>query len=312
MKIAFFGTPDFAAHLLTNLIESGYCPVCVVTQVDKPQGRSSNLVPPPVKNVALAHNIPLLQPVKASDPEFLQKLGSYKPDLLVVVAYGQILRQPLLDLAPQGAINVHTSLLPHLRGAAPMQWALIRGDAETGVTIMKMSLGMDEGDILLQLKLKIDPEWNMQDLREALLPLATKGLLEVLKAPPVAHSQDHSLATYAPKLESRDSFIDFQGAANSIFDRLRGCNPEPGSWCTVRHKGVLKKLKILKAKLLDSYEPHQPGAILTWDKKKGIIVGCTKGSIGLLSVQLEGKKPVEATAFALGYPQTDIQFVITD
>lgn len=305
MKIAFFGTPDFAAQILESLLPE-FPIVAVVTQPDKPQGRGGHVQPPAVKEVALKHNLPLFQPAKASDPVFIEELAKLQPDILVVVAYGHILRQKLLDLAP--AINVHASLLPHLRGAAPIQWALIQGDKESGVTIMKMSLGMDEGDMLLQRSCPIDSSWDAEDLRQALIPLAKEALLTVLHTTPPGVPQNHALATYAPKLEAEEAFIDFNGAAEVVYNRIRGCNPEPGSWAKIAIKGKSKKLKIIKSLIINDLRSNSPGTILQWDKKEGIVVGCSVGAIKLIKIQLEGKKTCDATAFTLGYCKNDVTF----
>lgn len=307
MRLAFFGTPAFAGALLQDLIDAGHIPVAVVTQSDKPQGRSKELIRSPVKEIALKYNLPLFQPLKASDPQFWEDLRALKPDLLVVVAYGQILKLPLLELAPRGAINVHASLLPHLRGAAPIQRSLMQGDKVTGVTIMKMSVGMDEGDILLQESLEIAPEWNAEDLRLALLPLARHSLLQVLSHMPEGVPQNHKEATYAPKLEGVDAYVDFQKTAQEVHNHIRGCNPEPGSWTKVVIKGIPKKLKIIKASLLNTYESSSPGEILGWSPKEGIIIGCQKGAVRLDVIQLEGKKTCDAAPFTLGYYKDDVR-----
>ena len=309
MRIAFFGTPAFAATLMSRLIEEKFELVAIVTQPDKPKGRSGTPLPSAVKEFAPL-NIPLFQPAKASDPAFLEALKKTAPDILVVVAYGHILRQPLLDLAPFGAINVHASLLPRLRGAAPIQWSLIHGDKESGVTIMKLSLGMDEGDILLQKSGSINPDWDAEDLSKELVTLAAPALVTVLRQyesgkPPQSLPQDGGLATYAPKLEATDSFIDFKAPAEIVYNRIRGCNPNPGSWCTVKVRGEPKKLKILKARL--GSKEGTSGQILEWNRS-GLAIGCEKGSISLLKIQLEGKKVVDYQDFISGYPLADVSF----
>ena len=299
MRICFFGTPAFAASLLKSLIKEGYSPIAIVTQPDKPQGRSKKVNFSSVKEIALSEGIKIFQPLKASDPLFLEELRALRPDLLVVVAYGQILKLPLLEMAPLGVINVHASLLPKLRGAAPIQWAIINGESFTGITIMKMSLGMDEGDILLQESCNIDPSWNADELRDALIPVAEKTLLQVLKRPHKPIPQNHLLATYTSKLELVDSYIDFKKDSQNVYNHIRGCNKEPGSWTKIVIKGELKKLKILQASLAPG--EGLPCTVLNWDSKCGIIIACKKGAILLDRVQLEGKKSCPGNLFTVGY-----------
>ncbi len=303
MRFVFFGTPLFAARTLEALIKEGFVPELVVTQPDKPKGRSGAPTPCPTKEVALRHQIPLLQPVKASDPAFIQAVADCAPQLMVVVAYGQILRQALLDVAP--AINVHASLLPHLRGAAPIQWALIRGEATTGVTIQRMSLAMDEGDILKQVSCPIDPEMNAEELSQRLLELGIPALLDVLRLMPLGVPQDHAKATYAPKIELEQAFLDFRLPASTLHNLARGCTPAPGAWTWIEIRGKKLRLKVLKTAPRSA--SGAPGQILEWSKE-GITVACGEGALDLQVVQLEGKAATHASSFILGYPLSAVLF----
>lgn len=320
MRIVFFGTPQFAANILQTLIEKSVSQaiqiVGIVTRSDKPKGRSSDLIAPPVKQIALAHlpEVPLFQPVKASDPEFIKKLGELQADLFVVVAYGQILRQSVLDLPSKGCINVHASLLPKYRGAAPIQRAIMEGERETGITIMQMSLGMDEGDILRQVTMPIAPNMNYQELQDALCELSKNILLETLDA--ISRGaicplpQDSSLATYAPKVELVDTQVDFHKTALELHNLVRGVTPSPGAWCMIRIRGIPKKLKIISTRPISETSGNgldEPGKILEFSKK-GLIVACGNGALQLLEVQLEGKKVVSSADFSCGYSLPDISF----
>jgi methionyl-tRNA formyltransferase len=306
MRFVFFGTPPFAARTLEALIKEGCIPALVVTQPDKPKGRSGAAVACPTKETALRHQIPVLQPIKASDPAFIQAVADCKPQLMVVVAYGQILRQSLLDVAP--AINVHASLLPHLRGAAPIQWALIHGETTTGITIQRMSLAMDEGDILKQVSCPIDPEMNAEELSERLLELSTPALLDVLRVMPPAVPQDHTKATYAPKIESEQAFLDFRLTAPALHNLVRGCTPAPGAWTWIEIHGKKLRLKVLKTALRSAV--GTPGQILAWNKE-GITVACAEGGLDLQVVQLEGKTATHASSFVLGYPLSAALFSLS-
>lgn len=311
MKLIFFGTPDFAAEILRDLVAQGHEVLAVVTRPDKPQGRSSQLLAPSVK-VAAAEILPsatIYQPIKASDPEFQEQLKNHGAELFVVVAYGQILKQSLLDIPPYGCINIHASLLPKYRGAAPIQRCLMEGEKETGITIMQMSAGLDAGDILYQLKMPIPIEMNAKELFIELCGLAKVALGYVLdhflEIKPIP--QDPSKVTFAAKIELEDAKIDWNQSAESIHNLVRGVFPNPGAWCRILVKGQEKTLKIISSKFINDLNGVS-GEMISFDKN-AMIIACQTGALQLLFVQLEGKKVVSAKEFACGYKAPDLVFI---
>ncbi len=307
MKVVFFGTPDFAAKILEDLIGDPFFEVVgIVTQPDKAQGRSKQLLAPPVKEVAakLLPHVPCFQPLKASSAESVSQLAALNPELFIVVAYGQLLKQNLLDVPKHGVINVHGSILPTLRGAAPIQYALINGETSTGVTIMKMALEMDAGPILATASIEIPPDMTYGELRDQLCHLSQPLLRDTVRGwlagKIIPQEQDPRMVTFAHKITLDDTYIDWNRSAAEIHNLVRGTNPEPGAWCKIRLRGKEEKLRILKTRLYDESN-HTPGQILQWGKS-GIIIACKKGSLELLEVQIPGKSIVTAKAFACGYP----------
>ena len=262
LRIVFMGTPDFAVPTLRAIHDSGYSVVAVVTQPDRPKGRGRKLTPPPVKKAALAFNDPVLQPKTVRTDQFHSQLADLKPDLFVVVAFGQILPQPLLDIPIHGAINVHASLLPRHRGAAPIQWAIIKGDAQTGVTTMMMDKGMDTGDILLMQKTPIEPTDTAASLHDRLSLMGARLLidtLDALKSETLTRTpQPHDQATYASMLKKKDGEIDWSLPAKQIERLIRGLTPWPGAYTF--SDGV--RLKIFKASVLEREISVAPGTIL--------------------------------------------------
>lgn len=305
MKIVFFGTPHFAAKTLEILLENQIHVLAVVTRQDKPQGRSKIPVASPVKKLALENYLPVHQPEKASDPSFAPILQSYQADLFIVVAYGEIMKQDLLDMPKIGCINVHASLLPKYRGAAPIQRAIMNGENETGITIMHMVKKMDAGDIILQKKVTIGHETTAGDLTETLMETGSECLLKVLadfaKGKETRIPQNEEEATYAPKLELEDCQIDWNLPAEQIHNLVRGANPNPGAWCFVNVRGEQKRLKIHKTLTHESLQ----GGI---DAPNKLIVACGQGSLELLEVQLEGKKRMSGQEFAKGVSKIDFKF----
>jgi len=301
VKIAFLGTPEFAVAPLDAVARAGHEVVCVVAQPDRPAGRGQALRAPATKAWAAAHAIPVLQPEKVRDGRLARDLAALRPDLLVVVAYGRILGEDLLTLAPLGAVNVHASLLPRWRGAAPIQWALAEGDRETGVTIMRMDAGLDTGDILLQRALAVAPDETSATLHDRLSALGAAALVEAL--PPFASGrlvpvrQDGARATLARILEKEDGRLDFALPAERLAWRVRGFTPWPGAFTTLSGK----LLKVHAARPLADGGGLAPGeARATPD---GIAVGCGRGSALLLvEVQLEGKRRAPASEFVKGQP----------
>lgn len=301
LRIIFMGTPEFAVPSLQALLDHGEEVVAVVCQPDKPKGRGRKLSPPPVKELAMATGIPVLQPTKVRTPEFLEELRSYNPDLIVVTAYGRILPGPLLNLPPLGTINVHGSLLPKYRGAAPVQWAVLNGDKETGITIMQMDEGMDTGDILLPGRLDIAPDDTAGTLAVKMAELGGRLLIEALEKlkagnlPP--HKQDDSLATPAPPLSKDLSVIDWHSSAQEISCRIRGLDPWPMAHTTLEGKW----LRLFVPQVIAGPASEAVGTLCRADKT-GLTVATGNEYLRLGEVQLEGGKRMSADAFLRGRP----------
>ena len=287
MRVAFFGTPEFAVPSLRALVGEGFDVVAVVTQPDAPQGRSrSRLVPPPVKVVADAEELTVFQPDKPTTGDFLIRLRDTKPDVGVVVAYGHILKPELLELPPRGMVNVHPSLLPALRGPAPVEWTVINGLEETGVTIMQLDAGMDTGPILLQIPDRVAPDMTGGELSEHLAEMGAQALVETLalldadSLRPVP--QDGSLATYAPKLTREIARIDWSKDAVSIARLIRGLDPRPGAWTELDGAEV----KLFSARTTDAR--GTAGEVLNADGGLLIAAG-GGGAVEVFEVQPAGK-----------------------
>lgn len=314
MRIVFFGTPQFAADVLTHLLQNNIEIAAVITKPDRPQGRSSTPIPTPVKTIALAHTppIPVFQPEMVSDPAFAPTLENFSADLFVVVAYGEIIKQHLLDMPKVACINLHASLLPKYRGAAPIQRCIINGEKETGVTTMHMVKKMDAGDIIEMEKIEIPPNMTYGELETALCQVGSKLLLQTIRkfengtAPRTP--QDHDQATLAPKIELEDCQIDWNKSAESIHNLVRGVNPHPGAWCQIDLRGQNKRLHIIETRVTStsSSSPQSPGTILA-KTKEGMVVACGLGELLLTQVKLEGKKAMNAAEFARGLP-SDVSF----
>jgi len=274
--------------------------VAVVTQPDRPKGRDLKLQASPVKELALKHGLPVLQPQKARDEAFIGELRSLGPDLIVVAAFGQILPKAMLEIPPYGCINVHTSLLPKYRGAGPIQWAILNDEKETGVTIMKMDVGMDTGDVITQDRTEITPEDNAQTLHERLAQMGAELLVRTIpdyvagKIQP--RPQPAEGVSLAPKIKKEEGRIDWQQPARVIWNRVRGLVPWPGAF-TVLKEGQ-RLLKIWEAEIVEG-KSGKPGEILDLDRT-GIVVGCGDGAIRLTMVQLEGGKRLSAEQFLAG------------
>lgn len=312
MRVIFFGTPQFAAEVLQYLIENRVQIVSVITKPDRPKGRSSEPVPTPVKEVAQSQNppIPVHQPELVSAPDFAETLRAYNADLFVVVAYGEILKQHILDMPPRGCINVHASLLPKYRGAAPIQRSIIEGEAKTGITIMHMVKKMDAGDIIKMVKVSIEPNMTYGELEKELCKQGSKALLEVIYQfqQGSVHSieQDHSQATFAPKIELEDCEVHWTSSAKSIHDLIRGVNPHPGAWCYVKIGSQQKRLKINKTVLIYNLK-GDPGHILP-SRKEELIIACGEDAIQILELQLEGKKVMTAQELMRGLSKENLSF----
>ena len=299
MRIVFFGTPDMAAHILEPLVQYAEI-VAIVTKQDAPQGRSSKLIAPPVKELAqkLLPNVPILQPAKCSTPEMVEQLNSFHADLFVVVAYGEILSEALLAACPNGAINVHFSLLPKLRGAAPIQHAIINGDKVTGVSVIRLVKKMDAGDVLYAESFEIPENMTGGELGMALTKLGAKCLFKVLddfeKGSVTAEVQDHSQATMAPKITPEVCHLDWKKPARTLYNLIRALSPQPGTWCDVLIRGEKKRMKVFKAEVVDS--------------PTDLTVACGEGYLRLITIQPEGKPQMAVSDFLRGTPVSQINF----
>ncbi len=296
-NIVFMGTPDFAVPCLSRLIQAGHRVTGIFSQPDRPKGRGMHLQPPPVKELALEHGLPVFQPSTLRDGSALALLRDLEPDIIVVVAYGRILPPEILELPPLGCINVHASLLPRLRGAAPIQWSIIRGDEVTGVTTMYMAEGLDTGDMILKKETPIGPEETAGELFERLAPMGAELLIQTLEAVEQGTApravQDDGLATLAPPLKKEDARLDFTASPAVFCNLVRGCNPAPGAFALCDDG---KPLKVHRA--IPVWDRKgEPGALL--DKKR-LIIGCGDGAVELLTVQPQGKKAMEGSAFLNG------------
>lgn len=310
IKIVFFGTSDFAANILLYLIEKGVTVCAVVTRPDKPRGRSSNLLPPPVKEELLKihSSLPIYQPRKASTEEFSNILKKYEADLFVVVAYGEIIKENILNLPRLGCINVHASLLPAYRGAAPMQRALMDGVDKTGITIIEMVLEMDAGDMIETAELEVTQEMTLGELSEKLCRLACPLLFDVIenfkKEKILKTPQDRSKITFAPKILASEEEIFWNAPARKIHNQIRAFSPRPGAWCHVQVGNEIKRLKIKKS-IFNLTLSGKPGETLILNKDEWVIA-CGEGAIKLLEVQLEGKKNMSIKDFLRGNSSPNI------
>jgi methionyl-tRNA formyltransferase len=298
-RIIFMGTPDFSVPALQALIDGPDQVVAVVTQPDRPKGRSKKLIPPPVKVLADSAGIPVLQPTKIRTEEFANTLRSYTPDLIIVAAYGRILPSSILDLPPLGCINIHGSLLPRHRGAAPIQWAVLAGDKEAGVTIMQMDVGMDTGDMLLPAAIPVAEDETAGGLFTKLSMLGGTALLEALdllrqdKLPPI--KQDHNLATDAPPLKKEDGCIDWNLPANELQCFVRAMDPWPTAYSFLEGK----RFRFFAPLVGASVSTESPGTIIQADRE-GLLLATGKGTLLIREIQPEGKKRMTVEAYLCG------------
>lgn len=300
MRIVFMGTPEFAVPSLEALLSSGDQVVGVVCQPDRPKGRGHQLVAPPVKLVAERAGIPVLQPLKIRTPEFLQSLSSWQPDVIAVAAYGRILHAPILQLPPMGCVNVHGSLLPRYRGAAPVQWAVINGETETGITTMLMDEGMDTGAMLLQEKLEILPEDTAGTLAPRLAALGGRLLIDTLTqlkgGTLVPTKQDDQQATMAPLLKKEDGLINWTLSATSLTNRVRGLSPWPGAYTFLGDE----RWNIWKAVTQVSATTDTPGTIVAVHKQS-ILVATGEGFLEIREIQTANSKRMAVSQFLAGH-----------
>ena len=301
MRVVFMGTPDFSVPTLEKIIEAGHEVIGVVTQPDKAKGRGKKVLFPPVKETALAHNLSVYQPKRARDPEFIEEMKALNPDVMVVVAFGQILPKAILDIPKYGCINVHASLLPKYRGAAPIQWAVIRGEKVSGVTTMQMDVGLDTGDMLLKTEIPLDEEETGGSLHDKLSTLGGNLLIETLEKIEAGdihpEKQDDSQAgEYARMLDKNLGRIDFSMPAVEIERLIRGLNPWPSAFTSYNGK----TMKLWKAKA-DNCGQGVPGQVIHVDKNS-FTVQTGQGTLQILELQMEGKKRMDAGAFLRGCP----------
>ena len=298
MRIVFFGTPDFAVPSLKALLDSGNDVVAVVTQPDRVKGRGRLLSQPPVKELALRKGIAVLQPAGIRTDSFLEELSLLRPEVIAVVAYGKIIPPAVLKLPPLGCVNVHASLLPAYRGAAPIQWAIIRGERRTGITTMRMDEGLDTGDILLQNETGILDEDNGLTLSKRLAEMGASLLtetLECLKEGTVNPRPQAGEPSFAPPLKKDDGKIDWSLPARRVFDLVRGTYPWPGAY------GYLKgtRLVVLRAKVLDHEKTGMPGRIEVIGPE-GVLVSTGRGILSIMEVKPEGRNSMPAASFMHG------------
>jgi methionyl-tRNA formyltransferase len=298
LRLIFMGTPEFACPALQKLIDRNERLVAAVTQPDRPKGRGQQLAAPPVKLLAERHGITVLQPGKVRAPEFIDTMRELRPDLIVVVAFGQILPRALLDIPRHGCINVHASLLPRYRGAAPINWCIVNGETETGVTTMQMDVGLDTGAMLLKKATPIDPDEDAQALHDRLAVIGAETLaetLDLLVAGRLApEKQDDALSCYAPMLKKEDGLIDWDREPSAIRNMVRGLTPWPGASTFVDGK----TLKICRCRVAGG--SGTPGTVLQADRT-GLLIACRDGALLIDELQLEGKKRLSARDFLAGY-----------
>lgn len=310
MKVVYFGTPVFAAQVLAYLLDHHVNIAAVITKPDRPKGRSGDPVPTPVKVQAQACNIPVFQPALVSAPEFAETIASFHADLFVVVAYGEIIKQHLLDMPAMGCINLHASLLPKYRGAAPIQRSIMAGDEKTGVTIMHMVRKMDAGDIIKVVEVPIAPQDTFLDVEQRLCFEGQKALLDVIhdfeKGIVQRIPQDHTQATHAQKIELEDCEVLWTQPAQTIHNLIRGVMPDPGAWCYVSIRGQRKRLRVFRSEVVEM-SSSVPGEILCYGKE-GLIVACGQQALRILELQLEGKKAMLAEELMRGIPSENFSF----
>ena len=307
MRIIFMGTPEFAVPVLESLINSRHEVVAVVTQPDRPKGRGKNMQFSPVKECALAHNIPVMQPVNVSVPEVIDELRAYEPELIVVVAFGQFVTKKIRELPKYGCINVHASLLPKYRGAGPIQWAVINGEKESGVTTMYMCREIDKGDMLLKDTVTLDPKETGDSLHDKLSmmggPLLLKTIDQLEDGSAVRIPQCEEESTYAPKLEKTMGNMDWTMDADRIERLVRGLNSWPGTFTKIHGKTVkIWDCDVVRQETLtENQAAAKPGTVIVSEKDQ-LIVKAGNGALSLRMLQPEGKKNMTVDAYLRGYP----------
>lgn len=300
MRVIFMGTPDFSVGTLEALIEAGHEVVLAVTQPDKPKGRGKEMQFTPVKEVAIRHNIPVFQPKRVRNEECIEELRKYNADIMVVIAFGQILPKEILEMTPYGCINVHASLLPKYRGAAPIQWSVIDGEKISGVTTMQMDEGLDTGDMIMKTEVPLAEDETGGSLHDKLAAAGAKLCVETLKAledkTATWEKQGETTTDYAKMLTKQTGNIDWTQSADSIERLIRGLNPWPSAYTMWEEK----VMKIWKAQVTENTSGEEPGTIVKVEKDS-FIVQTGEGQLKIMELQIPGKKRMDAGAFLRGY-----------
>ena len=303
MKTVFFGTPEFAVPILNALEAAGCMPAAVVCQPDRRSGRGRKFSPPAVKSWAVERGLEVLQPEKQKDPEFLARFEALRPDLGLVAAFGQLITRRALEAPRLGFINVHPSLIPKYRGAAPMQWTLIRGDRQGGVSIIKVTPRLDDGDVLLQQAVDIPEDESLEELHDRLAILGGDLLVQAVEALAQgqmdARPQDAKEVIWAPALTKEDGRLDWSKPALELHNRIRGLQPWPGAWTTTQDR--LLKIQRARVEPDSNTQVKKAGRVLTAEGEN-IVIACGEGCLRLLELQLEGKKRLDARSFLQGRP----------
>jgi len=301
LKIVFMGTPEFAIPSLDMLLKEGYDVAAVVTQPDKPKGRGNKMSPPPVKEYAMEHGIEVLQPEKVKTEEFVEKIKAINPDLLVTAAYGKILPKSVLDIPKHGCINVHGSLLPKYRGAAPIQWSIINGEKVTGITTMYTDVGMDTGDMLVKAEIEITEDMTAGELHDKLSVLGAEVLKETLKRLENGTleriPQNDEEATYAPMMTKETGCIDWSKSSREIHNLVRGTNPWPGAYTFYNDK----KMKIWMTSVISDEEHDSKAGTILKVSKDGIVVACGLGKLNIKEIQFENARKMSVEEYICGH-----------
>ena len=298
MRIIFMGTPDFAVPALQALLKAGHEIVAVYSQPPRAAGRGMALRKSPVHQVAEAAGLTVLTPERLKDPVDQERFREFEADAAVVVAYGIILPEPVLDATRLGIFNIHASLLPRWRGAAPINRAILAGDAETGAAIMRVTEGLDAGPVCLVERVEIGPDMTAGELHDTLSPLGAEAMVKALAALEDGsldcRAQDDEAATYAPKLDNKEARIDWRLPASDVHDRIRGLSPYPGAWFEIELSGKRERIKVLSAMLAEGQ--GAPGTLLD----DHLTIACSEGAVRLIRIQRAGKKPMSVQAFLNG------------
>jgi methionyl-tRNA formyltransferase len=301
MKIIYAATPDFAVEPLKAILGTGQKVDLIITQPDKVNARGNKVIVSPIKEMALEYNIELFQPKNINSSESIQHIKCYKPELLITAAYGQILKEEILNIPAYGCVNIHASLLPALRGAAPINRAIMNGLDKSGITIMKMDKGMDTGDIILQKEIQIESAMTAGILHDKLSELGSELIVKFLEDVEgylaASQKQDDSKASIASKISKGELFIDFNDEGQNIYNKIRGLSPQPTARCYINNK----ILKIYQCEIIDKDFNNKAGEIVYFDKKNGFIVKTKDGALRFTKMQLEGKKILDDIPFIIGY-----------